>query len=487
MLSDDETPYRTMMQNKGNYLLLTDLPIKPDFLKLYCLNHQKYRFLLESVVQPQGSRCFDILLLASDDFFYLDAQRRLIHPIRGGSPRTMNATSSLAYISEQLSMARQQSCIAENDYPFAGGWFCFLAYETNQLIEPVLTSRQPTSLPYYYFARCTQALIYDHQKQQCIAFCEDPRQLSTLGKELVQDYHRAEIHWQKQRQSLPEGLLQQPAEQQFVTAIERIKDYIVEGDVFQVNLSRQWELNLQYPSHHQLAGRFYQQLRQANPAPFAALANIGQQSIISSSPERLVRLHDGMVESRPIAGTHPRGQTADEDHRLMERLHQHPKERSEHVMLIDLIRNDLGRICRPGTIEVNEFMVNESYQFVHHIVSNVRGKIADNIDAVDIIRAIFPGGTITGCPKVRCMQIIHELEAEARGAYTGSLGYINNNGSMDLNILIRTMQLQQLADKQQRLSFRAGAGIVFDSLASKEVAETGFKAKGMLAALQQHL
>ena len=199
---------------------------------------------------------------------------------------------------------------------------------------------------------------------------------------------------------------------------------------------------------------------------------------MSSSPERLVEIRNGIVSTRPIAGTRPRSDDRGLDDSLSAELFAHPKERAEHVMLIDLERNDLGRICVPGSVEVNEMMVLESYAHVHHIVSNVRGQLREDITPGDTIRAVFPGGTITGCPKVRCMQIIHELEHGPRGAYTGSFGYLNRDGSLDLNILIRTMVMQG-----NSVSLCAGSGIVADSEPQAELAETRAKAKGMIRAL----
>ena len=193
-----------------------------------------------------------------------------------------------------------------------------------------------------------------------------------------------------------------------------------------------------------------------------------------------MRVRDGVVDTRPIAGTRPRSAERSEDQALSAELLGHPKERAEHVMLIDLERNDLGRICVPGTVEVNEFMALESYAHVHHIVSNVRGRLRPGVGPGEIIRALFPGGTITGCPKVRCMEIIAELEREGRGPYTGSMGYLNRDGSMDLNILIRT-----LVRDGDRLCLRAGAGIVADSEPERELEETRAKARGLLLALRE--
>ena len=191
-------------------------------------------------------------------------------------------------------------------------------------------------------------------------------------------------------------------------------------------------------------------------------------------------VRDGRVSTRPIAGTRPRSADAGQDRRLLEELVAHPKERAEHVMLIDLERNDLGRVCQPGSVHVDEMMVIESYAHVHHIVSNVSGDLLDDVTPGQVIAAVFPGGTITGCPKVRCMEIINELENAPRGAYTGSFGYLNRDGSMDLNILIRT-----IVTHDGRASFRAGSGIVADSEPLAELEETRAKAKGLLEAFER--
>ncbi len=260
----------------------------------------------------------------------------------------------------------------------------------------------------------------------------------------------------------------------FGQAVRRAQDYIANGDIYQANLSRGWRVQL---AERAAPGELYESLRRANPAPFAVYASLPDVTVLSSSPERLVRVTGPCVETRPIAGTRARRGTAGSDATERQELLANAKERAEHVMLIDLERNDLGRICRPGSVEVNEFMVTESYPHLHHIVSNVRGLLRAGVTPGAILRAVFPGGTITGCPKYRCMQIIGELEGEPRGAYTGSIGYLNLDGDMDFNILIRTATLAGT-----ELRFRAGAGIVADSHWQRELAETRTKAQGMLRA-----
>jgi anthranilate synthase component 1 len=265
-------------------------------------------------------------------------------------------------------------------------------------------------------------------------------------------------------------------DENFTLAVRNIKEYLAGGDVFQVNLSRAW--NGTFPRDIDSI-EIYRCLRNSNPAPFAGLMHWGEETLMSSSPERLVEVRGQLIQTRPIAGTHPRHEDRETDIALSQEMLAHPKERAEHIMLIDLERNDLGRVCQTGSVEVNELMVVESYAHVHHIVSNVRGKLEPGTTPADVIRAVFPGGTITGCPKVRCMQIIAELEQTGRGFYTGSMGYISKDGQMDLNILIRSMLL-----KGRNVCLRTGAGIVADSLPEKELAETVAKATGLLLALE---
>ena len=253
--------------------------------------------------------------------------------------------------------------------------------------------------------------------------------------------------------------------------VRRTREYVFAGDIFQANVSQRLDLCYALPSLH-----LYNTLRTVNPSPFAGYLHFGEYELISSSPERLVSLDaEGWAETRPIAGTRPRGSLTPED--LTDELNLDPKDRAEHIMLVDLERNDLGKVCEYGTVRVNELMVNEFYSHVIHIVSNVRGHLHPSRDAVDLVEAMFPGGTITGCPKVRCMEIVDELETVRRGPYTGSFGWIAAQ-RLDLNIIIRT-----LVRKGDRLFLQAGGGIVADSVPVREYRETLHKAAGMLRAV----
>jgi len=380
--------------------------------------------------------------------------------------------------------------------PFQGGWMVFLSYELGAQIEPRLLLSPPQAAPLAvatpaaFALRIAAALVFDHRTGGAWLIAEAGREdlLAALGTALAalpeRDTAGALL---LAGQPLPALALREEAPERFRSRVEAALEYIRAGDIYQANLSRPWRGEFaaagaaaggagdEVPG---LTAALYERLRSANPAPFAALAQYRGWSLLCSSPERLVRVADGRVDTRPIAGTRPRSRTAGADERELAALMAHPKERAEHIMLVDLERNDLGRICQAGSVQADPIMVTESYAHVHHIVSNVSGRLRAGLTPVDVLRAVFPGGTITGCPKLRCMQIIAELEGEARAAYTGAIGFINHDGSMDLNILIRSLTL-----RGRQFEFRAGAGIVADSDWQRELDETRAKARGLLAAL----
>ncbi len=442
----------------------------PNLALLHHANPERYPFLLESVAQGGTEARYDILFafpqasLQLDDKYQLSSNQLEItsNDFLENLDRCWKENNKVVIKSQQ-----------ELDLPFLGGWFIYLGYELAQQVEPVLdlpTSENNDVIA--YAVRIPAAIIRDHVTQRCwlMSDSHSSQQLQVMHDDIL-DIKNSSDDLDK---DLVTAISEQP-EQDYLKSVEIIRRYIVEGDVFQVNLSRQWSVSV---ANTVTDYDLYQSLCNNNPAPFAGIANYAGKTIISSSPERLVSIKNNCVETRPIAGTRPRGIELDADQALSMELLAHPKERAEHIMLIDLERNDLGRVCVAGSINVNELMVLESYAHVHHIVSNIRGELRDGVSPGEVIKAVFPGGTITGCPKVRCMEIIAELEKTPRGAYTGSMGYLNHNGNMDLNILIRTMTRQA-----STLSLRAGAGIVADSIAKNELEETRSKAKGLLKAL----
>ena len=424
---------------------------RPDLIRLQASDPQRY----PGVFLSSGDAGWDIL------FAFPQAVSRI------------TVADGLAGLQSQPAMRlRPTPSRSAPGLPFSGGWLCAFAYELGGLFEPSVGMAADPAFPLAWLVRIPAAILYDRANARCVLLAEtaDAHLLDAMQGDLERP--------PPPLPALP-GLksLQEDAPDAFLGGVARIQDYIRAGDVFQVNLSRAWHGDFEADA---CAASLLEQLMQRNPAPFSALLQLDEWAIVSSSPERLVRLdRDGMLETRPIAGTHPRSEDAAEDAELRARLQAHPKERAEHIMLVDLERNDLGRVCEAGSVKVDALMEIASYRHVHHIESTVRGKLRAGVSLLDILRAVFPGGTITGCPKVRTMQIIRELEQTSRRSYTGSVGYINRDGSFDFNILIRSFLLRGC-----ELSFRAGAGIVADSVAARELEETRAKARGLLRTLE---
>ncbi len=449
---------------------IRELAGRPDLLTLHRARPDTYPFLLESAARgtPQGR--YDILFRTVAQSLILHADGRLT-----GEGKASAEGDFLRGLDAWWSRLRRDT--VATDLPFHGGWFLFLGYELAGQVEPTLRLPAAEDFPVAFAVRATAAIVADRDAGLVWLVSEErdgeladmEADLRTCGK--PEGGEGASFDG-----PLLEGALEEEPPERYMTAVEQAQRYIIDGDIFQANLSRGWSGRL---SDGAGPADLYARLRESNPGPFAGLACWAGQAVVSSSPERLLRIRQGVAETRPIAGTRPRGSGGAEDDALLAELIAHPKERAEHIMLIDLERNDLGRIACPGTVSVDELMVLESYAHVHHIVSNIRAEVRDEITPGDAIRALFPGGTITGCPKVRCMEIIAELEGRARGPYTGSMGYLNRDGSLDLNILIRSVHL---AGREVR--FRAGGGIVADSRPEPELEETRAKARGLRLALE---
>ena len=446
------------------------LPGVRDLLPLAAKFPQRYPCLLESALAGPQAR-WDILFAFPQDSLALHVDGRVRN--QSGEvigTRFLDALDAVWHTARtHVQRAQDGGCAS----PFRGGWLLYLGYELAGEIEPRLRLPQSSDprIPVALAIRCPAAILVDRQCGHTLLVAESGR--PELLDALHDDLEAAGSHVDCEP-LVPPSSVDEDDPARFLAGVARVHDYLRSGDTFQVNLSRGWRARYAQPLP---PASFHAALRRANPAPFAGLLQQPGWALASSSPERLLEIRGGVAQTRPIAGTRPRVAGDDDAARIRE-LVTHPKERAEHVMLIDLERNDLGRICIPGSISVDERMVVESYAHVHHIVSNVRGTLRDGVTPGQAIAAVFPGGTITGCPKVRCMEIIAELEAVPRGAYTGALGYLTHDGDGDLNILIRTLQLEG-----DTVVFRAGAGIVVDSDAEAELAETRAKARGMLRAL----
>ncbi len=346
------------------------------------------------------------------------------------------------------------------DLPF--GIYGYVSYDVNRFIEDVPSPFvDDLKLPDIHFFLPKQSLIFDNLKKEVYLVSLD----GSLDVDSLPKYRQKSYSSVFFKTNMDKDY--------FTYAVGKIKDYIASGDSFQVNFSQRIDVLFE--------GSFvelYRRLRNLNPSPFSFFFQLGEFTAVSCSPERLVRVEGNFVETRPIAGTRRRGRTEREDRELEKELFLSEKERAEHVMLVDLERNDLGKICEFGTVEVDELMVPEYYSHVIHIVSNVKGVLKSGVRNVDVLKALFPGGTITGAPKVRTMEIIAELEPTRRGLYTGSVGYMAFNGNMDFNIVIRTLLF-----KGNLGTLQVGAGIVWDSIPDREFEETLHKGRALLESL----
>jgi anthranilate synthase component I len=436
-----------------------------------------YPGLLESRAHSSSAiqARFDILPMISGESLRLDALGRLHGPYAGDAG-FLHALDSW-WESLRLPPARGVQSGSPANLPFTGGWLLYLGYELAAEIETNLRL-PPSPDPVIALAlRAPAAWLRNRANGESWLLAES-------GFEFMLDEFEQRVSSLRQtdseRRAPPMRRLDLRVQEEnpvkFLDSVRQALDYTAAGDVYQTNLSRQWQGGADRPID---PIAIYRRLRQTNPSPFAAILRHGDFTLLSSSPERLVSIRGDQISTRPIAGTRPRGATPADDAALVRSLLDNEKERAEHIMLIDLERNDLGRVSIGGSVRVDEYMSVETYAHVHHIVSNVSGLKRADVSPVAVIRALFPGGTITGCPKIRCMQIIAELEGCGRGAYTGSIGYLNRDGSCDLNILIRTITIEGAS-----LRFRAGAGIVADSIPAQELAETRAKAEGMLRALE---
>jgi len=447
-----------------------NIPFDADLLALHQLDPDRYPALLESTADDSVLARYDILFAFPQDQLVLGADGMLSGEPARGHRRFLSAFD--AWWEKLRLVGGKISSSDERNLPFTGGWFVMLGFELANEIEPHLNLPVTCDDPVAVALRIPVAIVRDRATDSAWIAAEP-------GFDDVVEQIRADLA--RLQESGPEtsspivSELCEDDPNHFLKAVVGAQNYIAAGDIYQANLARRWRGTLQPGTS---APDIYRRLRQTNPAPFAGIAALPGVTVVSSSPERLLRSDGHHIETRPIAGTRPRSATDASDETIRNELRAHPKERAEHVMLIDLERNDLGRVCQAGSVEVDEFMVIETYAHVHHIVSNVRGILREDATPGTIIRSLFPGGSITGCPKVRCMQIISELEGCSRGIYTGAMGYINRDGSADLNILIRT-----IAVNGREVTVATGSGIVADSDPQQELEETRAKARGLLLAL----
>ena len=428
---------------------------------------------------------------AGDPYLILNgkADRYIQHPLHGHKESGQAPFQHLARLLGNSHIARPRDVP-----PFFGGAVGYFSYDLVRQFERLPSvALDDLETPDLEFAFFDLVAAIDHERDcLMLMFCPPlDRFLGELREKLFREGRDrlAALEAQLSGQALtgprpnpPGRLMFQPEQHQsaYMDRVRLCQEYIAAGDIYQANLSHRFRVTGEaLPAHPDFRSDLlaYGRVRALNPSPFSGLLRFDHTSLISSSPERLVRLNGRQADTRPIAGTRPRGEDAAADRRLADELHSNEKERAEHIMLVDLERNDLGRVCSFGSVRVDELMTLERYSHVNHLVSHVRGILKNDATGFDLLKAVFPGGTITGVPKIRCMEIIEELEPVRRGLYTGSMGYLCWSGDLDFNILIRT-----LVRRNGQGYLQVGAGIVADSDPAREYEETIHKAQAFLSA-----
>jgi len=461
------------LKNQGNLVPIyreiaadTDTPVSA-FLKVKVGG---YSFLLESAEGGQH--------VARYSFIGTE-------PYRVISTGEGDKADPLGLVAEEL--AKHKLVLVSGLPDFCGGAVGYLAYETVRRLEELPSpDSDPLALPESVFMFADSLLIFDHATHKIkivslarpdgdadSAYRAAVRKIDDLANRLEQPL--AQPITTPDMPAEPAEIHSNFTREEFEASVDKARQYIIAGEAIQIVLSQRLSRRT---NAHPL--NIYQALRRINPSPYMFFLDLKDFQIIGSSPEILVRAVDGTVTTRPLAGTRPRGKTKLEDERLEKELRSDEKERAEHIMLVDLGRNDIGRVSLPGTVKVSELMEVERYSHVMHLVTNVEGKLSSDFTPLDALRACFPAGTVSGAPKIRAMEAIAELEPDKRGPYAGCVGYFSFSGNMDTAITIRTIILANGIAHVQ-----AGAGIVYDSLPAREYEETLNKARALLAAIEQ--
>lgn len=444
----------------------------------------RYSFFLDSGMNPQ--RLGRYSFIGSDPFLVMTSRGNQVTLMRQDEQQ-IERGNPFDVLDRLLETYRLDSFPAP--IPFWGGAVGYLSYDLCHFVERLpSTAIDDLQLPESYFAFYDTILAFDNLEGKAYivstGFPElgESRRLKRAKVRLEEikgwlsssspstpeaDFQSAEGKAKAVLKSnfTPEG---------YMKAVDRVREYIAAGDVFQVNISQRFETDLTVPPYE-----LYRRLRQINPAPFASYLNFDEVTIVGTSPERFLRVDGDWVETRPIKGTRPRGKDSVDDAMLAEELTQSSKDRAENVMIVDLERNDLGRVCQYGTVRVTELAILETFPTVFHLTSTVVGRLCPNKNRIDLLKATFPGGSITGAPKVRAMEIIDELEPTRRSVYTGAIGYLSFGNNLDLNIVIRTFLI-----KDGKAYFQVGGAIIYDSNAEAEYVETLDKAKALIQALR---
>ncbi|MBS3908314.1 MAG: aminodeoxychorismate synthase component I [Actinobacteria bacterium] len=441
-------------------------------------------FLLESALPSERYGRYSIL--GGNPVGFIKSKNGVTEYSVGGAVN-VSRLDPLLVIEEQIRDFGFADASEPASLPFTGGAVGYFGYDLNRQIERLPDiALDDQGIPDAYLGFYTEALVVDHKDRRTYAISYIPDNISFTARDasirlkglIAKATSANNIRFGRPAYGggngrVAENLISNMTKERYREIIENARSHIAEGDIFQVNLAQRFQADLKVGHYH-----LYEQLRMCNPAPFAAFLGYREFSILSSSPERFMLVDGVYVETRPIKGTRPRFTDEQEDARAADELSRSEKDSAEHVMIVDVKRNDLGRVCEFGSVQVPELMVVESYKAVHHLVSTVVGQLRADVSAVDLIRAGFPGGSITGAPKIRAMEIIEELEPCRRNIYTGAIGYLSTNRKMDTNIAIRT-----IVAIDDRAYLHVGGGIVADSSAESEYQETLDKGHALFNAL----
>ncbi len=440
-----------------------------------------YSFLFESVTGGEQVSRYSLMGADPAELLLVYPDRLEVVDLEGGGGRERLPGEPLDTLKRRVASVASEP----QPLPFTGGWVGFFGWDLIRLLERLPNQPpNPFDLPVVMLARYDDVIVFDHARQRVVVLAnaidgvrssqEAEERIERIGARLTGDVEAAGVV--SMPPALPPAATTGPptlSDEEYGRGVERIKEYIGAGDIFQAVLARRWEVEGDVEPM-----ALYRALRMVDPSPYMVLLESPDVSLVGASPEMLVRQTGGRLETRPIAGTRPRGGSVEEDRRLAAEMLADPKERAEHVMLVDLGRNDLGRVAAPGSVWVDSFMQVEYYARVMHIVSSVAAQPAEGSSALDTLFACFPAGTLSGAPKIRAMEILDELEPEARGPYGGAIGYLSFSGDLDTCITIRTLVVEP-----GRSSVTAGAGIVADSDPVREAQETRDKAAAMLQAI----
>ncbi|MBE0415790.1 MAG: aminodeoxychorismate synthase component I [Dehalococcoidia bacterium] len=469
------------------HLLIEEVSTSLTALEAFELFRERpFSFFLDSGMDPEKLGRYSFM--GSDPFLVLKSRGRQITLVYRDWEEIVigNPFDVLGGLLEKYALAPYSSPI-----PLVGGAVGYFSYDLCHFIERLpSTAIDDLHIPECYLAFYDAILAFDHLERRAYIVAtgfpeQEENKRGKRAKERIEELKDMITEAPRPEEALPRciggvvagakssKLRANFTYEEYVKAVDAVREYIASGDIFQVNLSQRFEVDFPIAPYE-----LYRRLRLVNPAPFACYLNFDDVAIAGASPERFLRVWGDLVQTRPIKGTRPRGNSATEDEALARELLQSVKDRAENVMIVDLERNDLGRVCRYGTVRVRELWALERYATVFHLTSTVEGRLRQDKNCIDLLKATFPGGSITGAPKVRAMEIIDELEPTKRSVYTGSIGYLSFNGEMDLNIVIRTFLI-----KNGKAYFQVGGGIVYDSDPEAEYVETLDKAKALIEAL----